>query len=124
MTEESRDREVLIEVKGMKKWFPIKGGMLSEVKIHVRAVDGVDLQIKRGETLGIVGESGCGKTTLGRVLLGLIPITDGSVLYDGEDIRTIPDRELRRRMQWTMATGRKCQSKTRKPKRKSTESRA
>ena len=83
----------------MKKWFPIKGGMLSEVKIHVRAVDGVDLQIKRGETLGIVGESGCGKTTLGRVLLGLIPITDGSVLYDGEDIRTIPDRELRRRMQ-------------------------
>ena len=99
MTEESRDGEVLIEVKGMKKWFPIKGGMLSEVKSHVRAVDGVDLQIKRGETLGIVGESGCGKTTLGRVLLGLIPITDGSVLYDGEDIRTIPDRELRRRMQ-------------------------
>jgi len=99
MTEESRDGEVLIEVKGMKKWFPIKGGMLSEVKIHVRAVDGVDLHIKRGETLGIVGESGCGKTTLGRVLLGLIPITDGSVLYDGEDIRTIPDRELRRRMQ-------------------------
>ena len=99
MTEESRDGEVLIEVKGMKKWFPIKGGMLSAVKSHVRAVDGVDLQIKRGETLGIVGESGCGKTTLGRVLLGLIPITDGSVIYDGEDIRAIPDRELRRSMQ-------------------------
>lgn len=99
MTEESRDGEILIEVKGMKKWFPIKGGMLSAAKSYVRAVDGVDLQIKRGETLGIVGESGCGKTTLGRVLLGLIPITDGSVLYDGEDIRTIPDRELRRRMQ-------------------------
>ena len=99
MTEESRDGEVLIEVKGMKKWFPIKEGMLSAAKSYVRAVDGVDLQIKRGETLGIVGESGCGKTTLGRVLLGLIPITDGSVLYDGEDIRTIPDRELRRKMQ-------------------------
>ena len=99
MTEESRDGEILIEIKGMKKWFPIKGGMLSAVKTYVRAVDGVDLQIKRGETLGIVGESGCGKTTLGRVLLGLIPITDGSVFYDGEDIRTIPDRELRRKMQ-------------------------
>ena len=83
MTEESRDGEILIEVKGMKKWFPIKGCMFSAVKTYVRAVDGVDLQIKRGETLGIVGESGCGKTTLGRVLLGLIPITDGSVLYDG-----------------------------------------
>jgi oligopeptide/dipeptide ABC transporter ATP-binding protein len=99
MTEESRDGEVLIEVKGMKKWFPIKEGMLSAAKSYVRAVDGVDLQIKRGETLGIVGESGCGKTTLGRVLLGLIPITDGSVLYGGEDIRTIPDRVLRRKMQ-------------------------
>jgi oligopeptide/dipeptide ABC transporter ATP-binding protein len=99
MTEESRDGEVLIEVKGMKKWFPIKEGMLSAAKSYVRAVDGVDLQIKRGETLGIVGESGCGKTTLGRVLLGLIPITDGSVLYGGKDIRTIPDRELRRKMQ-------------------------
>ena len=99
MTEESRDGEVLIEVKGMKKWFPIKEGMLSAAKSYVRAVDGVDLQIKRGETLGIVGESGCGKTTLGRVLLGLIPITDGSVLYGGKDIRTIPDRVLRRKMQ-------------------------
>lgn len=99
MTEMGTDEKVLVEVRDLKKWFPIKEGMLSTVKSHVRAVDGVNLQIKKGETLGIVGESGCGKTTLGRVLLGLIPITDGAVIFDGEDIRSIPDRELRRRMQ-------------------------
>ena len=99
MTELGTDEKVLVEVRDLKKWFPIKEGMLSTVKSHVRAVDGVNLQIKKGETLGIVGESGCGKTTLGRVLLGLIPITDGAVIFDGEDIRGIPDRELRRRMQ-------------------------
>ena len=96
---EIRDDDVLIEVNGMKKWFPIKGGMLSTVKNYVRAVDGVDLQIKRGETLVIVGESGCGKTTLGRVLLGLIPITDGSVVYDGTNILDMANREIRKRMQ-------------------------
>ena len=96
---EIRDDDVLIEVNGMKKWFSIKGGMLSTVKNYVRAVDGVDLQIKRGETLGIVGESGCGKTTLGRVLLGLIPITDGSVVYDGTNILDMANREIRKRMQ-------------------------
>lgn len=99
MTEEKFEGEILLEVRDLKKWFPIKAGMLSAVTSHVRAVDGVNLEIRKGETLGIVGESGCGKTTLGRVLLGLIPITDGSVIYDGDDIRTIPDRELRRRMQ-------------------------
>ena len=95
--EDSKD--ILIEVDGMRKWFPIKAGMLSTVKSHVRAVDGVDLRIRRGETLGIVGESGCGKTTLGRVLLGLIPITSGSVRYEGEDIRSMSMSDLRRRMQ-------------------------
>ena len=65
MPDDSKFDEVLIEVEGMRKWFPIKSGMLTTVKSHVRAVDGVDLQVKRGETLGIVGESGCGKTTLG-----------------------------------------------------------
>ena len=99
MTDDSKNDEILIDIEGMRKWFPIKSGMLTTVKSYVRAVDGVDLHIKRGETLGIVGESGCGKTTLGRVLLGLIPITEGSVHYSGEDIRKMTNRELRRRLQ-------------------------
>ncbi len=89
----------LIEMKNLKKWFPIKSGMLSAVKSYVRAVDGVDLSVMKGETLGIVGESGCGKTTLGRVLLGLTPITEGSVEYNGIDIRMMKNRELRKKMQ-------------------------
>ena len=91
--------EPLIEIRGLRKWFPIKEGMLSSVRSHVRAVDGVDLQIFRGETLGVVGESGCGKTTLGRVLMGLIPITEGSVIFSGSDIREIPNKEIRKKMQ-------------------------
>ena len=71
----------LLETRNLKKWFPIKGGLLSTVKSYVRAVDGVSLEVRKGETLGVVGESGCGKTTLGRLLLGLIPITDGEIIY-------------------------------------------
>ena len=73
--------------------------MFSPVKAHVRAVDGVDMEINRGETVGIVGESGCGKTTLGRLVMGLIPMTDGAITFDGEDIRDIDQKELRRRLQ-------------------------
>ena len=99
MPDDSKTDEVLIEVEGLRKWFTLKSGMLTTVKSHVRAVDGVDLQVKRGETLGIVGESGCGKTTLGRVILGLTHMTEGSVHYAGEDIRMMTNRDLRRRLQ-------------------------
>ncbi len=91
--------DALVEVRDLKKWFPIKTGMLSATTSFVRAVDGVNLSVNRGETLGIVGESGCGKTTLGRVILGLIPVSEGSVEFDGQNIIEMKNRELRRRMQ-------------------------
>ncbi len=89
----------LLETRNLKKWFPIKGGLLSTVKSYVRAVDGVSLEVRKGETLGVVGESGCGKTTLGRLLLGLIPITDGEIIYDGAPIYEIERQEIRKKMQ-------------------------
>ncbi len=89
----------LIEVRDLKKWFPIKSGMLSTTTSFVRAVDGVNLSVGRGETLGVVGESGCGKTTLGRVILGLIPLSEGSVMFDGTNINEMKNREIRKKMQ-------------------------
>ena len=77
----------LIEVSGLKKHFPIHQGILIRRQVGaVRAVDGVSFFIERGETLGLVGESGCGKTTVGRTMLGLYPATDGQVEIDGHDV--------------------------------------
>ena len=89
----------MIEIQNLEKYFPLKSGLLGRVKNHVRAVDGVSLNVVRGETLGIVGESGCGKTTLGRMMMGLIEPTGGSILIDGERIDSIPRGRLRRKMQ-------------------------
>ncbi|TLZ53617.1 MAG: ATP-binding cassette domain-containing protein, partial [Methanobacteriota archaeon] len=74
--------EVLLAARGLKKHFAVKGGLLQRTVAKVRAVDGVDLAIRRGETLALVGESGCGKTTLGRLLLRLIEPTEGDVLFN------------------------------------------
>ncbi|MGE5654527.1 MAG: ABC transporter ATP-binding protein [Bacillota bacterium] len=86
----------LLEVRNLKTWFPIMGGIFSRVVGHVKAVDGVSFDIKRGETLGLVGESGCGKTTTGKSILRLNKEAQGQVLFEGKDIMALPKEELRK----------------------------
>ena len=93
---------ILLEVKGLKTWFPIRRGILQRTVGHVKAVDDVSFFVRRGETLGLVGESGCGKTTVGRTLLRLIPNSGGDVRFDGKDVfgaNAVEMRRLRREMQ-------------------------
>jgi oligopeptide/dipeptide ABC transporter ATP-binding protein len=97
-----KDDEYLLKVDNLLKWFPIRGGLLGRTVGHVRAVDGVSIAIKKGETLGIVGESGCGKTTLSRTVMRLLDPSSGSIVFDGTDISKLKGRDLkpfRRRMQ-------------------------
>ncbi len=92
----------LVRVRGLKKHFPIRRGLFSQVAGVIKAVDGVSFDLAQGKTLGLVGESGSGKSTLGRVMLRLIPATSGGVLFDGLDLFSLPNQELRalrRRMQ-------------------------
>ncbi len=96
------DQVPLVDLQDLEKVFPIRGGVLQRTVAEVRAVDGVNLRINRGETLGLVGESGCGKTTVGRLMLRLIDSTGGKIIYDGKDITKLKGRDLRpyrRRMQ-------------------------
>jgi oligopeptide/dipeptide ABC transporter ATP-binding protein len=96
------DKKDLIEVKGLVKYFPVKGGLLQRVVAWVQAVEEVSFNIRVGETVGLVGESGCGKTTVGRTMLRLIEPTDGSVFFDGVDVFRLKGaelKEMRRNMQ-------------------------
>jgi oligopeptide transport system ATP-binding protein len=98
----ARRGEVLLKVDNLCKHFPIRRGVLSRVVGWVRAVDGVSFEVYRGETLGLVGESGCGKTTLSRAILRLTDVTSGSVTFDGVPVleQNANDmRKLRKRMQ-------------------------
>ena len=92
----------LVEVRDLRVHFPVRSGVFSRVTGQVKAVDGLSFDVMRGETLGLVGESGCGKTTTGRALLRLVEPTSGSVRFEGQEVTTLPRGELRamrRRMQ-------------------------
>lgn len=91
-----RDDAPLVQVRELRTWFPIRKGLLSRTVGHVKAVDGVSFDVQAGKTLGLVGESGCGKTTVGRTLLRLIPRTAGTVSYRGQDFFAYHGEELRK----------------------------
>lgn len=87
----------ILEVKNLKKYFPIKAGFFGQVVGYVRAVDGVSFSIRPGQTMGLVGESGCGKTTVGKTILRLNDITDGEVIFDGVKINELTKKQMRAR---------------------------
>ena len=90
------DPQYILQVNHLKKYFPIKGGMVGKTVGHVKAVDGVTFNLKRGTTMGLVGESGCGKTTTGRTILRLAgDKTDGQVLFNGKEVYDMSPKEMR-----------------------------
>ena len=94
-----RKREVILSVKDLKTYYPIYGGIFKHKIGEVKAVDGVSFNLYKGETLGLVGESGCGKTTIAKAILGFVDIEDGKIRYGDEDIPTKFPMELRRKIQ-------------------------
>lgn len=96
MAEKIINDELLLKVEHLKKYFPITAGVFSKTVGYVKAVDDISFEIEKGETLGLVGESGCGKSTTGRAILRLIEKTSGNVTFKGKDIYKLKKEELRR----------------------------
>ncbi|MEA2022104.1 MAG: dipeptide ABC transporter ATP-binding protein [Candidatus Caldatribacteriota bacterium] len=90
------ENSALLKVKDLKKYFPVRGGLFSKIVGYVKAVDGISFDIREGETLGLVGESGCGKTTVGRTILRLLEPTAGKVEISGKDVYKLKKEEIRR----------------------------
>lgn len=88
--------EILLKVERLKKYFPIKGGVFGKRIGEVKAVDDISFIVKKGETLGLVGESGCGKSTTGRMLMRLLEPTEGQIYFDGKDLTSLSNREMRK----------------------------
>ena len=84
----------LLKVENLKKHFPVKGGVFYREVAKVHAVDGVSFEVKPGEVLGLVGESGCGKSTVGRTILQLYKATSGNVIFEGKDLGSLSHQEL------------------------------
>lgn len=91
----NQQNEHILDIRDLKMWFPVTRGLLRRKVADVKAVDGVTFKLTRGETLGLVGESGCGKTTIGRCVLRLYQPNHGQILFDGEDIVPVPEQEIR-----------------------------
>jgi oligopeptide/dipeptide ABC transporter ATP-binding protein len=93
--EDQRSDQIVLAARGLKKYFPVRRGFLQKIIGWIKAVDDVDLEIGRGKTLGLVGESGCGKTTVGRLILKLLKPDEGQIMFRGQDITALPQEEMK-----------------------------